>query len=154
MYIALFGVALLLVGGVGIRMRDSGGTAVPGNSPHPLAGVVQEDNLRLPERTNILLINIDSLRADRMGVYGYNKETTPFLDSLFAQGVIFENAIAPAYLTFQTDASIFSGLYPSQHSMATWDTPIDKMIKLFPKRLSELGYRTAAFVSPSLWEYF
>lgn len=103
---------------------------------------------------NIVLIQIDSLRADRMGVYGYDKNTTPFLDSIFAKGVTFENAIAPAYLTFQTDAAIFSGLYPSQNGVETWTTPIREDLTLLPKMLSVSGYITAAFVSTSLYKYF
>ena len=103
---------------------------------------------------NFVLINIDGLRADHMGVYGYNKNTTPFLDSLAKQGVVFKEAITPAYLTFQTDAAIFSGLYASQNNVQTWDTPINDNLYLLPKILSLYGYKTAAFVSPSLWEYF
>jgi arylsulfatase A-like enzyme len=103
---------------------------------------------------NFVLINIDSLRADHLRIYGYSKDTTPFLDSLFREGIVFKNAIAPAYLTFQTDASIFSGLYPSQNNVQTWDTPINDKLYLFPKILSLYGYKTAAFVSPSLWEEF
>jgi len=103
---------------------------------------------------NFVLINIDSLRADHMGIYGYNKNTTPFLDSLAKQGVVFKEAITPTYLTFQTDAAIFSGLYASQNNVQTWDTPINENLYLLPKILNLYGYKTAAFVSPSLWEYF
>ena len=101
-------------------------------------------------KPNIVIINIDSLRMDHMGIYGYNKPTTPFLDSFFARGVIFENAVAPAYLTFQTDASILSGLYPSQNDVMTFDTPIDNKIDTLPKILRQYGYNTAAFASLSL----
>lgn len=103
---------------------------------------------------NFVLINIDSLRADHLRIYGYSQNTTPFLDSLFREGIVFKNAIAPGYLTFQTDAAIFSGLYPSQNNVQTWDTPINDKLYLLPKILSFYGYKTAAFVSASLWEYF
>lgn len=106
------------------------------------------------ERPNIIVINIDSLRADHMGVYGYTKNTTPFLDSLFQKGIVFENTITPAYLTFQTDASILSSLYPSQHNVQTWSTPIREDIELLPRILSFYGYKTAGFVSSSLWKEF
>jgi arylsulfatase A-like enzyme len=111
---------------------------------------------RLTSLNNLsfVLINIDSLRADHLGAYGYSENTTPFLDSLSREGVVFKNAITPAYLTFQTDAAIFSGLYPSQNNVQTWDTPINDKLYLLPKILSLYGYKTAAFVSPSLWEYF
>jgi arylsulfatase A-like enzyme len=109
---------------------------------------------QLEQRPNIVIINIDSLRASRMGIYGYEKNTTPFLDSLFKKGVVFENAITPAYLTFQTNAAIFSGLYPSKNNVMQWTTPIKETLTLLPKILSFYGYQTAAFVSPSMWEKF
>jgi arylsulfatase A-like enzyme len=105
-------------------------------------------------KPNIVLINIDTLRAQQMGVYGFDKNTTPFLDSLFRQGVVFDNAVTPAYLTFQTDAAILSGLYPSQNNVMTWLTPINDKLNLLPHILKLYGYRTTAFVSPSLWPSF
>lgn len=100
---------------------------------------------------NILLINIESLRAEQMGGDGYNKNTTPFLDSLFRQGVVFKNAITPAYLAFQNDAAILSGLFPSQNNMMTRLTSINGKINLLPRILGFYGYRTAAFVHPDVW---
>lgn len=119
-----------------------------------LTFLIQKPQTALLGKPNIVLINIDSLRADHIGGYGYDKNTTPFLDSLIKKGIIFENAITPAYLTFQTDAAIFSGLYPSQNNVMTWETAVKKDLTLLPKILNLHGYRTAAFVSPSLWPYF
>lgn len=103
---------------------------------------------------NVVLINIDSLRADYMGTYGNTKQLTPFLDSLFAKGVVFEHAIIPAYLTFQTDAAILSGLYPSQNNVRTWDTRINKNLTLLPNILRMHYFKTSALVNPSMWGYF
>lgn len=103
---------------------------------------------------NVVLINIDGLRADYMGAYGSTKHLTPFLDSLCAKGVVFEQAIIPSYLTFQTDAAILSGLYPSQNNVRTWDTPINGKLPLLPGILKLYNYKTAALVNPSMWEYF
>ncbi|MEI6479733.1 MAG: sulfatase-like hydrolase/transferase [bacterium] len=110
--------------------------------------------LEIPKPKNIVVINIDSLRADRMGIYGYSKDTTPFLDSLMKKGAIFENAETPAYLTFQSDAALFSGLYPSENNVIQWTTPINKSLTLLPSILTNYGYNTAGFVSPSLWPRF
>jgi choline-sulfatase len=121
------------------------------------AGNTSQSNAKpaLQKRPNILLINIDSLRADHMGIYGYGKNTTPFLDSLFSRGVVFDNAISPAYLTFQSDAAILSGLYPTQNGIVNWKTPLKSGIMLLPEYLKIYqGYRTASFVSPSLWDTF
>jgi arylsulfatase A-like enzyme len=89
-----------------------------------------------------------------MGAYGYATDTTPFLDSLFDKGVVFDNAITPGYLTFQTDASIFSGLYPSQNNVTQWETPINSKLDLLPKILGFYGYKTIGFFSRSLWTNF
>jgi arylsulfatase A-like enzyme len=106
------------------------------------------------EKPNVIIINIDTLRADHVGAYGYSKNTTPFLDSLFKQGVIFDNAITPGYLTPQTDAAIFSGLYPSQNNVSSWGSPINDKLVLLPKILSLYGYRTGAFVCEGLEKNF
>jgi choline-sulfatase len=105
-------------------------------------------------KPNILIITLDSLRTDHMGIYGYDKPTTPFLDSLFKRGVVFENAYIPAFLTFQTDASILSGLYPSEHNMRTWTTPIQDSVPLLSDAVKLYGYTTHEFASPPLKKYF
>lgn len=107
-----------------------------------------------PKIKNVVLINIDSLRADYIGSYGNSKKLTPFLDSLFAKGVVFENAITPAYLTFQTNGAIFSGIYPSQNNVTTWYTTINENLTLLPGILKLNNYKTTALVNPSMWEYF
>lgn len=103
-------------------------------------------------RPNIVLINIDLTRADHMSFYGYNKPTTPFLDSLFAKGIAFDEAITPAYLTWMTDLSILSSLYPSENFIDTTNYPQSKALATLPKVLSYQGYKTAAFVSEFLPE--
>ncbi|MEK9177445.1 MAG: sulfatase-like hydrolase/transferase [Patescibacteria group bacterium] len=109
---------------------------------------------RPSERPTVIYISIDSLRADHMGAYGYGKPTTPFLDSLLLRGAVFERVYAPGYLTFQTDAAVLSGLYPSKNNVTTWETPIRHDVELLPEILKLYGYSTGAFVSPSLWKYF
>lgn len=118
------------------------------------SSILQNNPIGSSKVKNVVLINIDSLRADYMGTYGSTKNLTPFLDSLFAKGVVFENAITPAYLTFQTDAAILSGLYPSQNNVRTWDTQINENLTLLPGILKTYNYRTLALVNPSMWKYF
>jgi len=65
-------------------------------------------------RPNILFILIDTVRADHMGCYGYPKDTTPYIDTLAADGVLFDTAIAHAPYTTPSVASVFSGRYPSE----------------------------------------
>ncbi|MCZ6779074.1 MAG: sulfatase-like hydrolase/transferase [Acidobacteria bacterium] len=82
---------------------------------------------RVPDRSalresppeNFLLITLDTLRADRVGCYGYENAMTPNLDRLAAEGVRFEDAVAPAPLTLPSHASLLTGLYPASHGLHT-----------------------------------
>src|SRR5438874_2724144 len=68
-------------------------------------------------RLNLLLVTIDTLRADRLGCYGYSKIETPNLDRIAREGVLFENAVAPAPLTAPSHASMMTGLNPTAHKV-------------------------------------
>ena len=72
----------------------------------------------LPKATNspnVLIIIVDTLRADHLSPYGYTRDTSPYLNQLAKQGVVFENAIAPSSWTLPSHASMLTGLYPAQH---------------------------------------
>ncbi len=66
---------------------------------------------------NVLIIGVDTLRADRLHVFGYSRNTTPTIDALAAKGYAFSNAIAPASWTVPSFMSIFTGTYPSVHGV-------------------------------------
>jgi len=68
-----------------------------------------------PEAPNVVFITIDTLRADHLGCYGYERPTSPFLDSLAAEGTMFEDPVAPAAWTKPSTGTILTGLYPSRH---------------------------------------
>lgn len=70
-----------------------------------------------PPRPNVVLVVIDTLRADHLPFYGYPKETAPFLSKLAARGVLFERAYAASSWTAPATASIFTSLYPFQHGV-------------------------------------
>jgi len=67
------------------------------------------------KRPNILLITLDTTRRDRLSCYGYERNTSPNLDRLAAEGVLFENCVAMTSWTLPSHASLFTGLYPSTH---------------------------------------
>ncbi len=99
-----------------------------------------------PER-NILLITIDTLRADHLQSYGYNSIKTPVESKLAGEGVRFENAVTPVPLTLPAHASILTGLYPPEHGVRdNGKFYLEDKIKTLPERLKESGYRTGAFV--------
>src|SRR5689334_19117710 len=68
---------------------------------------------------NLLLITLDTTRADRLGCYGYAAAQTPRLDALANQGVLFDRAYAPAPMTAPSHASMLTGLWPPQHGVTT-----------------------------------
>jgi arylsulfatase A-like enzyme/cytochrome c-type biogenesis protein CcmH/NrfG len=100
------------------------------------------------ERPNVLLVTIDTLRADRVGCYGHASASTPVLDALAARGVRFETAIAHVPLTGPSHASILTGLGPLGHGFrenAGFVLPAE--VRSGVEDFREAGYRTAAFVS-------
>ena len=70
-----------------------------------------------PYRPNVLLVVMDCLRADHVGAYGYPRPTTPTLDRLASEGIRFESAYANGTWTKPSMATLFSGLYPSEHGL-------------------------------------
>src|SRR5438876_6746030 len=68
-------------------------------------------------RANLLLITIDTLRADHLGCYGYKSIRTPVLDQVAREGVRFERAFSPVPLTLPAHCSVMTGTYPSYHGV-------------------------------------
>jgi arylsulfatase A-like enzyme len=94
----------------------------------------------------ILLISIGTLRADHLGCYGYQRETSPHIDALAAQSVRFEWAFSQAPNTAPSQASILTGLYPATHGMRSVETRLPGEAVTLAEALAERGYTTAAFV--------
>jgi arylsulfatase A-like enzyme len=100
---------------------------------------------------NLVLVTIDTLRADRLGCYGYTKIETPNLDALAARGVLFENAVASAPLTPPSHASMFTGQYPYLHGVRnTGGFVLQSSSTTLAEILQEQGWDTAAFVGASV----
>ena len=99
-------------------------------------------------RLSFLLVTLDTLRADRLGSYGYAGAETPNLDRLASEGVRFEQAISPVPSTLPAHATILTGLFPQAHGVrdnGTYVLPGDLLT--LGEALSAEGYDTAAFVS-------
>ncbi len=94
---------------------------------------------------NLVLIVIDTLRADHLGCYGYHRPTSPHIDGLAARGAVFERANAVAAYTRPSTASILTGLYPSVHGAVTHADSIAQGVPTLAERLAEAGYLTAGF---------
>ncbi len=97
---------------------------------------------------NVLLITLDTTRADHIGCYGAAEALTPTLDRLAAAGVLFERAYTPAPLTLPTHASLMTGLYPPEHGLITNGRGrLDDSIPTLAETLKRAGYDTGAFVA-------
>ncbi|MBL8841179.1 MAG: sulfatase [Planctomycetes bacterium] len=95
---------------------------------------------------NVLLVVIDTLRADRLGCYGYARPTTPRLDALAARGLCFERAYATAPWTLPSTASLLTGLQPEVHRASHFFASISPEARLLAESFEGEGYATAAFV--------
>lgn len=96
---------------------------------------------------DILLVTLDTLRPDHLGVYGYDRETSPFIDSLAADGVVFDNAYAPMGTTSPSHATLFTARSPLAHGVVRNGLSLGHEEATLAERLSAAGYDTAAFVS-------
>jgi arylsulfatase A-like enzyme/tetratricopeptide (TPR) repeat protein len=96
---------------------------------------------------SILLITLDTTRADHLGCYGYKPARTPHLDGLAREGIRFARAYCPAPLTLPSHASIMTGLYPVTHGVRNNGHDLPSGIRTLAEILKGRGYSTAAFVS-------
>lgn len=98
-------------------------------------------------RPNVVLISIDTLRADHLGAYGYARPTSPSIDALAAAGVLFENALSPSSWTLPAHASLLSGVSPYRHGAVAATARIRDDVPLLAELLAAQGYHTVAFVN-------
>ncbi len=95
---------------------------------------------------NVILISIDTLGADYLGVYGQTAETSPNVDKFTVDSVMFETAIAQAPSTLPSHASIFTGMIPVNHgAFAAMQTPIATELPTLPEIMQDAGYQTISF---------
>jgi arylsulfatase A-like enzyme len=95
---------------------------------------------------NVLLIVLDTVRADHLSLYGYQRATTSTLDRLAARGIRFDQARAPAPWTLASHASFFTGRWPHELGVQ-WLTPLAGTFPTLAEHLGASGYATAGFVS-------
>jgi len=97
-------------------------------------------------RPNVLLVTLDTLRPDRMGLYGHERDTTPQLDALGAESVVFDNAFANSSFTPPSHASILTSRFPSEHGLVHWSRALCD-VPTAAELFADAGYRTLA-ISP------
>ena len=126
-------IAICCVGGVvGCRSAPAG--------PPPSAATI------LPR--HVVIVTIDTLRADHLGCYGYANAATPNIDRLAREGAMAVSADAPAPITRPSHISIFTGLYPAQHGIRdNISRALDSDVPTMAEAFKAAGFETAGFVS-------
>jgi len=98
-----------------------------------------------PTPRGVILISLDTLRADHLGLYGSRRPTSPFLDSLASRAVVFDNERIQVPGTLPSHMSIFTGLYPEEHDVFPPDGKLAASIRTLPEVFKDAGFRTAGF---------
>ncbi len=99
-------------------------------------------------RRNLILITLDTTRADRLGCYGHPAAKTPAMDRLAERGVLFERAYAPVPLTLPSHATILTGLYPPEHGLrVNGQGALPAGIPTLTTGMNDAGYETGAFIA-------
>ncbi len=108
----------------------------------PLEPIPPADPAQPP---NVLLVIIDTLRADHLGAYGYARETSPAMDRLAASGFLFRDAVSPSSWTLPAVASILTSTYPGHHGADRLGAKLPREMDDLASRLRGAGYRTVSF---------
>ena len=96
---------------------------------------------------SVVLVCIDTLRADHLGCYGYERPTSPAMDRLAASGALFLDANAPSPWTLPSHVSLLTGRYPSRHGVVRDDNRLSKLVPSIATVYREEGYATRAIVN-------
>src|SRR5712692_6977394 len=110
------------------------------------AGIARQTVLDQTSHRDVFLITIDTLRADHVHCYGYNRIRTPALDQLAKEGVRFAQAFTPSPITNSSHTSILTGLLPSSHGVSDFGVPLEATHPALAELIMKRGYRTAAFI--------
>ncbi len=115
-----------------------------------LACLGQDHQQNAPEfepATNVVLISIDTLRPDHLGCYGYERDTSPTIDRLAAEGVVFENHVSSTSWTLPAHAALFTSLPDSVHGCIDTNRRLGENLPTLAETFKAEGYSTAGFFS-------
>ncbi len=102
---------------------------------------------RTNKDANVVVILLDAARADHFGCYGYGRNTTPIVDGLAKESLLFRRAYTDAVYTLASTASLMTGLYPEHHRILYMKNKLPAGTRTLARVFSENGYRTATFVA-------
>jgi arylsulfatase A-like enzyme len=110
------------------------------------ATAARETMLR-PRPSGLVIVTLDTTRADRLPAYGFGSVATPAIDGLASRGAVFDEAVSVAPLTLPAHTSLFTGLYPPHHGVRdNTDRALDPAHPTLASLLHDRGFHTAAFV--------
>ena len=107
----------------------------------------------VPERRNLLVVSLDTTRLDHLSTYGYPRQTSPNIDRLAADGVLFEQAFSQSPKTAPSHMTVFTGLYPESHGVRNYvdeeneNWRLSSDVTTLAQVLASYGYRTHAITS-------
>lgn len=143
----LMGAGIALVAGAALGLLWSGPWRLP---LAPAAGARMPASAGGPSRPNILLVLVDTLRADRIAAYGLRPAVSPGADALAARGALFQNAYSPCSWTTPAVVSMLTSRYPSEHGVTDFEARVPRRLPYLPEVLAAGGYETAAVVGNPL----
>jgi arylsulfatase A-like enzyme len=148
---ALLALGAVAAGAAALWWRvESAGAQTPAAAPAgevaPAPGSAPAAAVPAAQRPSIVILDIDTLRADRLGCYGNPRPTSPAIDRLAAEGVRFEWAFSQAPNTPPSQSSILSSLYPSSHGVKTRKNRLPPEVVTLAESLRDAGYATGGFV--------
>lgn len=114
----------------------------PRRDPRPQGGISELEGLAERDDVNVLFVLIDTLRADRLGAYGYARDTSPRLDQLAATGVRFSRHLAQSSWTKCSMASLWTGLYPLRNGVTRYNDVLPDEAVLAAEILQDAGFQT------------
>src|SRR5437867_7464961 len=107
---------------------------------------VPREVMRAQTSPNVMLVTLDTVRADRMGFLGSTRGLTPALDALARESIALTRAYSQAPITTVSHATLLTGSYPALHGVSDFGAPLPAGVPFLPDLLRRAGYRTAAFV--------
>jgi len=139
---AVAGLVLLIIAAAGSSPRFQEQAPYPSLRGTPAQG------------PNLVFIVLDTVRADRLSLYGHKRYTTPFLKSVAEGGALWKRAYTPSPWTLPSHASMFTGLYPSAHQCVHGNLWLDERFETLAEKLSDKGYVNLAFsANPWISDY-
>jgi arylsulfatase A-like enzyme len=129
-----------------VLLGSCGGSGPEGERrPWPIA--IEHAPGSPPQFERVVLVTLDTLRADHVSAYGYPRRTTPFLERLAREGVVFENALAAVSQTAPSHATMLTGLVPAVHGLLANGGELDPAASDLAHMFRAAGFETAAFLN-------